>query len=475
MSSTLSVHPREFGDYILSSISTYDVRFPTSDFLHGSDAVHKNPDYSCPYILLKFTSKVNNKCIVGHGLSFTLGRGNEIILACIESMFELIHGLSLKQITDNPLKFSRLLTCDSQMRWIGPEKGVVQLAACAINNAIFDLWSWCSNKPLWKFLSEMDISQLIFKCADFQYLMDMFNYDLETNVIQPLKQNQLQMKEKMQTLFKIGYPLYVTGAGWLGYSDERIRGLCQSYMDEGFNAFKMKVGKDINDDIRRAEIIRKVIGYPNANAGQKQTGNILMMDSNQVWEVSQAIAWMKKLARFEPYWIEEPTSADDILGHKTIANALNPLGIRVATGEVMQNRVIWKQFLQTQALQIAQLDSTRVNSVLEILPIMIMCKKFNIPVCFHAGGVGLNEMVRHYIMFDYALISQNMDGRFCEYAQHLSEHFQEECVHKKGRYYPPVQPGFVRLKMSSVKEFLYPCGPVWMNKLRKDRKNISKL
>ena len=219
----------------------------------------------------------------------------------------------------------------------------------------------------------------------------------------------------------------------------------------------MKVGRDIDDDIRRARIMRQSIG----------NDCLLMMDANQVWDIQTAIAWMKQLKFANPYFIEEPTSPDDILGHAVIAKELNAIGIGVATGEMCQNKVMFKQFLQAKALNFAQPDTARLNSVTEILAVLMMCHKFGVPAVFHAGGVGLNEMVRHYIMLDYVLISCTLEDRMCEYAQHLKQHFEEECEHQNGRYYPPKNAGFVRMKMDSIREYQYPNGPVWRNKLQK--------
>eukprot|EP01084_Bolivina_argentea_P294788 507346_1 len=457
------INPSTFDQYILKYIEIYDVRYPTSDFSHGSDAVHVDPDYSAAYILLKFVNKNNNSQIVGHGMTFTLGKGTEIVCACIQSMFPFVRGISFGEIVSNPLAFSRILSNHPQMRWLGPEKGVMHLASAAFNNAIFDLWSWCYNKPLWKFLTDMNVDELVDKCVDFKYLTDVLN---APQIKRELKQNQLTKQKKIDFLNYNGYPLYVTAAGWLGYSDEKVRFLCKKYLKLGFRAFKMKVGRNVQDDIRRARIMRESIG----------DNCLLMMDSNQVWDISTAIEWMKQLAFVKPYWIEEPTSPDDIIGHKTIKDELNKLNIGVATGEMCQNKVMFKQLLQAKAVNFAQPDTARLNSVPEILAVLIMCKQFDIPAVFHAGGVGLNEMVRHYIMFDYVMITGTLKNRICEYAQHLKQHFEEECEHQNGKYYPPTQPGFIRMKMSSIREYQFPNGAVWRNKLMKlNKQRQSKL
>eukprot|EP01084_Bolivina_argentea_P294791 507349_1 len=445
------INPSTFDQYILKYIEIYDVRYPTSDFSHGSDAVHVDPDYSAAYILLKFVNKNNNSQIVGHGMTFTLGKGTEIVCACIQSMFPFVRGISFGEIVSNPLAFSRILSNHPQMRWLGPEKGVMHLASAAFNNAIFDLWSWCYNKPLWKFLVEMDVDELVNKCIDFQYITDVLN---PITISKQLKQNKLTINQRIDNLNKNGYPLYAM-AGWMGYSDDKIRQVCKQYLNDGVKAFKMKVGRNINDDIRRAQLIRSCIGDE----------CILMMDVNQQWEIDTAISWMKKLAFCKPYWIEEPTSPDDIIGHKTIKDELNKLNIGVATGEVVSNRVVFKQFLKANAINFANPDAARLNSVFEVIGVLLMCDKFKIPAIFHAGAAGLNEMVRHYIMLDYLLISCTLEGRMCEYSQHLTDNFQEEMELINGKYYPPKQPGFVRLKMSAIQKYKYPNGPVWSNRL----------
>jgi len=451
-----NVDPDTFDQYILDDCEIFDVRYPTSDGMHGSDAVHVDPDYSAAYILLKFHHRSDTMVVplVGHGMTFTLGRGNEVVCACLQSLFALVKGLSFGDITRDPLTFSRRITNDAQMRWLGPEKGVLHLACAAINNAVWDLWSWCHNQPLWKFVVDMDVDFLVDKCIDLKYVTDVLNV---ADIKLKLKQNQLRKQQRIDFLHYNGYPLYVTAAGWLGYSDETIRSLCRKYLAQGFRAFKMKTGRSVDDDMRRAKIMREAIG----------DDCVLMMDSNAVWDVATAISWMKQLSFARPYFIEEPTCPDDVLGHAEIAKELNKIGIKVATGETCQNKVMFKQLLQSKAVNVAQPDTARLNSVPEILAVLLLCDAFETPAIFHAGGVGLNEMVRHYIMLDYVMITGTLKDRMCEYAQHLAQHFEEECEHENGKYYPPKSAGFIRMKMSSIKEYQFPNGPVWRNKLQK--------
>ena len=463
------VHPSLWKDYRLTSFGVYDVRYPTSVGSHGSDAVHVDPDYSAAYLLLHFDycgkkSNINSsnvpRRITGHGMTFCLGKGNEVIIKCIESQFEFIKNLSFFDITNNILEFSRKLSCHPQFRWLGPEKGVIHLSCCAYMNAIFDLWSFIYNKPFWKFISDMSAKEMS-KIIDLQYITDILNHDELIKTLE-LKFSQNKKLKQIKWLFKNGYPLYTTAAGWLGYSDDQVRKLCRKYLSEGFNAFKMKVGKELSDDMRRARIIRSEIGE----------NRKLMTDSNQKWDVNEAISWMTNMKKYNIYWIEEPTHADDILGHLAIKKGLQKrnTGIGVASGEHCHNKTMFKQFIQCGALDFLQLDTGRLNGAPEWLSVLCMADKYNIPVCPHAGGVGLNEMVRHWIMIDFICISQTVDGRMCEYAQHLDEHFIEGALHKNGRYYPPMYPGYCRMKWSSIKDYQFPNGKIWKEKLQKKEK-----
>lgn len=429
--------PLQITDYTIK-----DVRFPTSKEKHGSDAMNPDPDYSAAYIILH-TQDPNLK---GHGLTFTIGRGNEICCAALEALIPLVLGMNLEDIAQNMGAFYRKITGDSQIRWLGPEKGVVHLAAGALINAVWDLYAKSAQKPLWKLIADMSPKELV-NCIDFTYITDVMTPD---EALQILESQVEGKKERINFLLENGYPGYTTSAGWLGYSDEKIRTLCREAVEQGWTHIKMKVGSDLNDDIRRAGIIREEIGYD----------RFLMMDANQKWDVNQAIENMKVLARFQPLWIEEPTSPDDILGHATIAKAVAP--IKVATGEHCQNRVIFKQLMQAKSIGICQIDSCRVGGVNENLAIMLMAKKFGIPVCPHAGGVGLCEYVQHLSMIDYVCISGTMEGRVIEYVDHLHEHFIDPVVIKKGRYMPPTLPGYsIEMKAETLEKYDFASGEVW--------------
>lgn len=428
-------------DVTIKSIDVKDIRFPTSQTLDGSDAMNPDPDYSAAYVILKTDTELE-----GHGLTFTIGRGNEICVQAIRTMEHLIIGKSLREITDDPGKFWKFITGDSQLRWLGPEKGVMHLATGVLVNAVWDLYAKAENKPLWKLLADMTPGELV-KCIDFTYITDAITPD---EALTLLKNNEFSKQKRIDDLLKNGYPAYTTSAGWLGYSDEKIRRLSREAKEQGFTHLKMKVGSDLQDDMRRAGIIREEIG-----------GNMtLMMDANQKWDVDEAISNMKSLAAFNPWWIEEPTSPDDILGHAKIAKAIAP--IKVATGEHCQNRVIFKQLMQTGAFDICQIDSCRVGGVNENLAILLMAAKFGVPVCPHAGGVGLCEYVQHLSMIDYIAISGSKENRVIEYVDHLHEHFLDPVTIKNGTYMPPEKPGYsIQMMPESLKDYEFPSGKIW--------------
>lgn len=426
----------------ITSVDVRDIRFPTSRYKHGSDAMNPDPDYSAAYIVLK----TNQPGLEGHGLTFTIGRGNEICCAALKAISFQVEGQPLDVITRDWGAFWHKLTSDSQIRWLGPEKGVVHLATGALVNAVWDLQAKANRKPLWQLISEMSPEEIV-SCLDFTYVTDTITKE---EALQILRKQQAGKKERLQKLLQDGYPGYTTSAGWLGYSDEQIRQLCRQAKQDGWTHVKMKVGSDLNDDTRRAKIIREEIG----------SDMFLMMDANQKWDVHQAIDNMKALKVFNPYWIEEPTSPDDVLGHAAIAKAVHP--IKVATGEHCQNRVVFKQLLQAKAIDICQIDSCRVGGVNENLVIMLMAAKFGVPVCPHAGGVGLCEYVQHLSMIDYLCISGTMEGRVIEYVDHLHEHFVDPVVINRGRYRAPTQPGYsIEMKKESMEQYAFPDGPVW--------------
>ena len=430
---------------IITEIEVKDIRFPTSNYLHGSDSMNPDPDYSAAYVILKTDHPGG---VQGHGLTFTIGRGNQLCVEAIHALSYLIVGKSLESFTTDMAGFWRMITGDSQLRWLGPEKGVIHLATAALVNAVWDLYAKIEDKPLWKLLSDMSPEELV-SCIDFTYITDVITPD---EAIQILKDRLPAKEERMTQLLQHGYPAYTTSAGWLGYSDDQIRSLCREAVKEGWQHLKMKVGADIDDDVKRARIIREEIGHDLK----------LMMDANQRWEVKEAIENMERLAVFNPWWIEEPTSPDDILGHAAIARAIAP--IKVATGEHCQNRVIFKQLLQSGAIDVCQIDSCRVGGVNEILAILLMAAKFDIPVCPHAGGVGLCEYVQHLSMFDYIAVSGSMDDRLIEYVDHLHEHFLDPVRIKDGKYMPPQMPGYsITMKPESLNDFSFPLGKAWKN------------
>ncbi len=433
----------------ITAIEVKDIRFPTSQFLDGSDAMNPDPDYSAAYVILK-TNKEN---LEGHGLTFTIGRGNELCVAAISSLSYMLKGKSLESITKDFAGWWKQLTSgDSQLRWLGPEKGVIHLATGAIVNAVWDLYAKAEEKPLWKLLSDMSPEDLL-SCIDFTYITDAITQEEALDI---LKQAETGKEERLTYLLQHGYPAYTTSAGWLGYSDDKIRRLCQEAVKEGWSHIKMKVGANLEDDIRRAGIIREEIG-PHRK---------LMLDANQRWDVQEAIENLKALAKFDIWWMEEPTSPDDILGHAAIARAIDP--IKVATGEHCQNRVIFKQLMQAQAMDICQIDSCRVGGVNENLAIMLMAAKFNIPVCPHAGGVGLCEYVQHLSFVDYLCISTSLENRLIEYVDHLHEHFVDPVIIKNAAYRLPQMPGFsIEMKESTMQDYQFPEGTIWQSNTHK--------
>ena len=420
-----------------------DIRFQTSKFLDGSDAMNSDPDYSAAYVILKTD---HPEGLEGHGLTFTIGRGNEICVAAINALSYLVKDKTLESFTYDMSGFWKMITGDSQLRWLGPEKGVIHLATAALVNAVWDLYGKTEKKPLWKLISDMTPEQFV-SCIDFTYLTDAITAEESLEILSRL---EISKQNRINYLMKYGYPAYTTSAGWIGYSDEKIRTLCRNTKQAGWKYLKMKVSANINDDLRRAAIIREEIGY-----------NVkLMMDANQKWDVNEAIKNVKQLAEFKPWWIEEPTSPDDILGHKEIAGAVHP--IKVATGEHCQNRVVFKQLITSGAIDICQVDSCRLGGVNEVLSVLLLAAKYKIPVCPHAGGVGLCEYVQHLSMIDYICVSGELDGRVIEYVDHLHEHFLEPVVIKNSAYMPPLAPGYsIQMKQKSLNEFSFPSGSVW--------------
>lgn len=425
----------------ITGVEALDVRFPTSRDLSGSDAMNPAPDYSAAYAILRTEEGLD-----GHGLTFTIGRGNELCVAAIRSLSPLVVGQTLEDCTRDMAAFWYRLAGDSQLRWVGPEKGVIHLATAAIVNAVWDLWAKAEAKPLWKLLVDMTPEEIV-ACIPFRYITDALTPEEALGI---LRRNGGTRAAREARMLKEGYPAYTTSAGWLGYTDERVRELCREAMERGFMHFKQKVGASIEDDVRRAALIREEIG----------PGRRLMMDANQVWDVEEAIASVRRLSEFDPYWIEEPTSPDDVLGHARIAEAVSP--IRVATGEHCQNRVLFKQLMQVGALGFCQPDACRLGGVNEVLAVLLLAAKFGVPVCPHAGGVGLCEYVQHLSIFDYVYVSASLEDRVLEYVDHLHEHFLDPVRLENGRYMPPQAPGYsIEMRPESLREFAYPTGPAW--------------
>jgi L-fuconate dehydratase len=420
----------------ITDLRVFDLRFPTSQSLDGSDAMNPDPDYSAAYVILD----TDTDGLSGHGLTFTIGRGNEICCAAINAMKHLVVGAELGDILAHPGKFWRHLTGDSQLRWIGPDKGAMHLAIGAVVNAVWDLLAKQAGKPVWRLVADMPAEEIA-DIVDYRYLTDVLTRD---EAIAILKRSEAGKAERIATLEAEGYACYTTSAGWLGYDDAKLRRLCQEAIDAGFNHVKMKVGRDLEDDIRRLRIARDVIG----------PDRYLMIDANQVWEVDEAIEWVNKLAFAKPFFIEEPTSPDDVAGHRKIRAGIG--AVKVATGEMCQNRIMFKQFIAEGAIDIVQIDSCRMGGLNEVLAVLLIAAKYDLPVWPHAGGVGLCEYVQHLSMIDYVAVSGTKDGRVIEYVDHLHEHFLEPCVIQGAAYMPPKAAGFsIEMKTASIQQYLF--------------------
>ena len=420
-----------------------DIRFPTSRTLDGSDAMNKDPDYSAAYVVLHTDHPSG---LSGHGLTFTIGRGTELCVAAIDLLAGHVVGLTVEEIAADMAGFWRSVVADSQLRWLGPEKGVVHLATAALVNAVWDLYAKVEGKPLWKLLADMSPEQLV-ACIDFRYIDDALS---RADAIALLRRLAPTRAAREAEMLKDGYPAYTTSAGWLGYSDEKIRTLASEAMAAGFTHLKLKVGGDLDSDLRRARLLRQAIGP------QRK----LMLDANQVWGIDQAIHAIGVLAEVDPWWIEEPTSPDDVLGHRRIRESVKPIGI--ATGEHVQNRVMFKQLMQAHAIDFCQVDSCRLGGVNEVLAVLLLAAKFGVPVCPHAGGVGLCEYVQHLAIFDYIAVSGSLENRTCEFVDHLHEHFVYPVHVQGGRYLAPRAPGYsAEIKPGSLERFEYPDGDAW--------------
>ncbi len=425
----------------ITNVRVIDLRFPTSREHIGSDAVNKDPDYSAAYCILETDAGIE-----GHGLTFTLGRGNELCVSALEYLSRFARGRSLESITSDLNGFYLEVTGDTQFRWLGPEKGVIHLACGALLNAVWDLYAKAEDKPIWKLLADMSPQQIV-AAIDFRYIADALTPDEALAILHAGKTGQT---ERLAKLEQNGYPAYTTSAGWFGFDDEKIRRLCRKGIADGWTHFKLKVGGDAADDLRRGRIVREEIGWENH----------MMVDANQKWGVIQAIERTLQLAELKPWWMEEPTSPDDILGHARIRREAAPT--RIATGEHCHNAIMFKQLMQAGAIDVCQIDSCRVAGINENLAIMLLAAKFGVPVCPHAGGVGLCEYVQHLSIFDFLSISCNLEDRIIEYVDHLHEHFRDPVTIRRGHYMLPLAPGYsAEILSESLKLFSFPDGEIW--------------
>jgi L-fuconate dehydratase len=438
---------------VITSLETYDIRFPTSRELDGSDAMNPDPDYSASYVILR-TNDASG--LSGHGFVFTIGRGNEVQTAACTALSYLVVGRNVNDVVSDLGSFARTLTNDSQLRWLGPEKGVIHMAIGAVVNAAWDMAGRRAEKPVWQLIGDMSPEQIV-ELIDFRYISDALT---PAEALTILRAAQVGKAERMATLRSNGYPAYTTSPGWLGYSNEKLARLASQAVTDGFRTIKLKVGLNLEDDIRRCQIARQAIGPSIA----------LAVDANQRWDVGAAIAWLKELARFDLAWVEEPTSPDDVLGHATIRRAIAP--IPISTGEHTPNRVVFKQLFQAHAVDVIQIDAARVGGVNENLAILLMAAKFGVPVFPHAGGVGLCELVQHLAMADFIAIGGSMEDRAIEFVDHLHEHFLDPARIRGGRYLAPSRPGFsAEMRPESLVRFSFPDGPEWKNIERIRRAN----
>ncbi|MFL5926826.1 MAG: enolase C-terminal domain-like protein [Gaiellaceae bacterium] len=421
---------------------TYDVRFPTSLSGAGSDAMNPDPDYSAAYVALE----TDDPDLTGHGLTFTIGRGTELCVGAIEALAPHVVGFRVEDLTTDLRGLWRSLVSDTQLRWLGPEKGVIHLATAALVNAVWDLYARLEGKPLWKLLVDMTPEELV-ASVDFRYIDDVLP---PAEALELLQRNEATKAGRERVLLEQGFPAYTTSAGWLGYAEETLPARVEAALADGFTHLKLKVGAGLETDLRRAQIVRDALGADNR----------LSLDANQAWGVTEAIEAVRALASVDPWWIEEPTSPDDVLGHARIRAAVAPT--RVATGEHVQNRVVFKQLLQSRAIDVCQLDCCRLGGVNEVLAVVLLAAKFGVPICPHAGGVGLCEYAQHISMFDYVAVGASMEDRVCEFVDHLHEHFVDPVRVERGRYRAPEAPGYsIEIKPASLAEFAFPDGAGW--------------
>ncbi|QCX80499.1 L-fuconate dehydratase [Streptomyces sp. YIM 121038] len=427
----------------VTAVDTYDIRFPTSRELDGSDAMNPDPDYSAAYVVLRTDAEDGHE---GHGFTFTIGRGNDVQVAAVDALRAHVVGRPLDTLCADPGTLHRDLVGDSQLRWLGPEKGVMHMAIGAVVNAVWDLAAKRAAKPLWKLLADADPAWLVSQ-IDFRYIADALTPE---DALALLRTGRDGARRREARLREHGYPGYTTSPGWLGYSDEKLTRLARQAVADGFTQIKLKVGADLADDVRRCRAARAAIG----------PGIRLAIDANQRWNRDEAVRWTRALAEFDPYWVEEPTSPDDVLAHAAIRDAVAP--VKVATGEHVQNRIVFKQLLQAGAVDVLQIDAARVGGVNENLAILLLAARFGVPVCPHAGGVGLCELVQHLSMFDYVALSGTTENRVIEYVDHLHEHFTDPVEVRAGHYAAPTAPGFsATMRAESIARYTYPDGAFW--------------
>jgi len=425
----------------ITHLTTHDLRARTSKFLHGSDANHPDPDYSAAYVVLHTDGPHS-----GHGMTFTIGKGNDLCCAAIEALGEVVVGRRLADITDSMGAFWRSVTNHSQLRWLGPDKGVIHLATAALVNAVWDLWAKDRGVPVWRLVADLEPAQFV-DCIDFRYIRDEVDED---RALEMLVRRRSGRDERLAELRRDGYPAYITSAGWLGYPEQEVRRLCREAMAAGWTSFKTKVGIDVASDRRRCEVMREEIG------DQRQ----LMADANQVWDVRQAIDWTNELRAAELRWIEEPTHPDDVLGHAAIRRGVRPVG--VATGEHAANRLIFKQLMQAEAIDYCQVDACRLGGLNEVLAVLLLAAARDVPVCPHAGGIGLCEYVQHISVIDHLCVSGSLVDRTTEYASHLHEHFIHPAQIRNGAYVVPEDPGYsIEMRTESIEMLSYPGGAEW--------------
>jgi L-fuconate dehydratase len=427
----------------ITALDTHDIRFPTSREFHGSDAMNPDPDYSAAYVELRTDDPAG---LAGFGFAFTIGRGNEIQTAACAALRRLVVGRDVEGIVSDLGAFARSLGNDSQLRWLGPEKGVMHMAVGAVVNAAWDMAARRAAKPVWRFIADMTPEEIV-SCIDFRYMRDALE---PSEALAILKRAEKGKGARMAQLLERGYPAYSTSPGWLGYPDEKVVRLARQAVADGFRSIKIKVGLNVEDDVRRCRLAREAIGSNIA----------LAADANQRWDVDEAIAWIRRLQPFGIAWLEEPTSPDDVLGHQAIRTAVAPTPI--STGEHTQNRILFKQFLQAGAVDLIQIDATRVGGVNENLAILLMAAKFGVRVFPHAGGLGLCELVQHLAMADFVAITGQMEDRAIEFVDHLHEHFLNPVRLVSGRYQAPEAAGFsAEMRPEALSHYCYPDGPAW--------------